>query len=83
MRFLRIEQYKMFYETSRMKMHYSITLDLLPRRMRPRNYNNVELTQLYKNVKPIATLKYNDTMDLLHYIPPVRYNYFKSGVFTL
>ena len=53
------------------------TLDLLPRRMIPRNYNNIELTQLYKNVKPIATLN-NDIMDLLLYILPVHYNYLKS-----
>ena len=40
------------------------TLDLLPRRRRPRNFNKIEWTPLYKNVKPIATLKYNGLITL-------------------
>ena len=51
-------------------------LDLLSRRGRPRNFNNIELALLYKNVRPITILKYNDIMDLLQYIPPV--HHFKS-----
>ena len=36
----------------------------------------VELTPLYENVRPIAIIKYN-IMELLHYTPPVHYNYFE------
>ena len=76
MRFLRREPYKMSYKTSMNEDGIFKILDLLPRQVRPRSYNNIELTLLYKNVS-IATLKYNDIMDLLHYIPPVHHNYFK------
>ena len=34
---------------SRIRMRYS-KLDLLSRRVRPRNFNNIELTPLYKDV---------------------------------
>ena len=60
MRFLRSVLYKMFHETS-MNEYASFNLLLLGRG-RPRNFNNVESTPLYKNVRPIATLKYNDIM---------------------
>ena len=35
----------------------ALTLNILPRRLRPGNFNDIELTALYKNVRPIATLK--------------------------
>ncbi|KOX78991.1 hypothetical protein WN51_10203 [Melipona quadrifasciata] len=67
----------MFYNITMNEDALFKTLDL-PRWERPRKFNNIELTPLYKNVRPIATLKYNDVMDLLHCILPVHYNYFKS-----
>ncbi|KOX76973.1 hypothetical protein WN51_10829 [Melipona quadrifasciata] len=64
MRFLRIEPYKMFYKTLMNDDALFKTLDSRSRWGRPRNFNNDELTPLYKTVRPIATLKYNDLMDL-------------------
>ena len=75
MRFLRTEPYKMFYKTSMNEDALFKPLDLLSRLGKSRNFNNIELTPLYKNVRPIV--KYNDEMDLLHCIPPVHHNYFK------
>ena len=74
--FLRTESYEMFYETS-MNGALFKTLGLLSRRGRARNFN-IELTLLLQKCKTNRNTKYNDTMDLLHYMPPVRHNYFKS-----
>ena len=56
----------MFYKASTNDDVLFKTPDLRSRRGRLRNFNNIELTPLYKNVRSIATLKYNDIMDLLH-----------------
>ena len=74
--FFRTEPYEMFYKTSMNEDALFKTLDLVPRRGRQGRFNNIELTPLYKNVKPITkqrylkSLKSNDIMDLLHRIPP-------------
>lgn len=41
--------------------------ELLPRRGRPRKFENIVLTPLYKNIRQITTAKYKDMMDLLRY----------------
>ena len=38
--------------------------DLLPCHRSPRNFNNIKLTPLYKNVRPISTLKHKNIMEL-------------------
>lgn len=78
MRFIKSEPYKMFYkESMEVDKEFKI-LDLLPCRGRPRNFNKIKLTPLYKNVRPISTPKYKDMMELLRYIPPMHHEYFNN-----
>ena len=44
----------MFYKTSMNEDALFKTLDLVPRRGRPRRFNNIEWTPLYENVRSIA-----------------------------
>ena len=55
------------------------TLDLSPTvRGRPPKFERIVLKSLYTNVRPITHEKYKDMMQLLPYIPPVHYKYFKT-----
>ena len=69
MRFLRTEPYKIFYKTSMNENALYKSLDLLPLGGRPRNYNNIELTPLYKNVRPIRNTKIQRYNRLITCIP--------------
>ena len=46
MRFLKLVPYKIFYRTS---MNEDALFKTLDRREKPRNFNNIELTPLYKH----------------------------------
>ncbi|KYQ50443.1 hypothetical protein ALC60_10456, partial [Trachymyrmex zeteki] len=78
MRFLRNEPYKIFYKISMDENAEFKILDLLPRRGRPRKFENIVLIPLYKNIRQISTAKYKDMMDLLRYILPEHHDFFKS-----
>uniref|UniRef100_A0A1A9ZAL8 Uncharacterized protein n=1 Tax=Glossina pallidipes TaxID=7398 RepID=A0A1A9ZAL8_GLOPL len=69
MRFTKSEPYKMFYkESMEVDTEFKI-LDLLPCRGRPKNFDKIKLTPLYKSVRPISTSKYKDMMELLRADP--------------
>ena len=53
-------------------------LNLVPRRGRPKKFENIVLTPLYKNIRQITTAKFKDIIDLLRYIPPQHHDSFKS-----
>ena len=78
MRFVRNEPYKIFYKTSMNENENFKVLNLLPRRGRPRKFENIVLTPLYKNIRQITTAKFKDIIDLLRYIPPEHHDFFKS-----
>ena len=67
--FVRNEPYKIFYQTSKNENENFKVLNLLPRRGRPRKFENIVLTPLYKNIRQITTAKFKDIIDLLRYIP--------------
>lgn len=56
-RFLRTEPYKMFNKASMNQDILLKTLDLLPRWSGPRNFNNIIVTPIYKNMRSITVLK--------------------------
>lgn len=58
-----------------MKMHYSKLQIQYP--ITPRNFNNIELTLIYRKAKLIATLKY-DLINLLYYKSVAYHNYFNE-----
>ncbi|KAI4482021.1 hypothetical protein M0804_009040 [Polistes exclamans] len=70
MRFVRNEPYKIFHKTSMNENENFKVLNLLPRRGRPRKFENILLTPLYKNIRQITTAKFKDIIDLLRYISP-------------
>lgn len=53
-------------------------LNLLPRRSKPRMFENIVLIPLYKNIRQSTTAKFKDIIDLIRYIPPEHYDFFKS-----
>lgn len=57
-------------------------LNLLPLRGRPRKFENVVLTSLYKNIRQITTANFKDIVDLLRYISPEHHDFFKSLLHT-
>ncbi|EFN60835.1 hypothetical protein EAG_12164, partial [Camponotus floridanus] len=67
MRFVRNEPYKIFYKISMNENENFKVLNLLPRRGRPRKFENIVLTPLYKNIRQITTAKFKDIIDLLRY----------------
>ena len=52
MRFIKSKPYKIFYKVSMELTAEFKILNLLPCRGRPRNFNEIKLTPLYKNVHP-------------------------------
>lgn len=73
------KRYFQFFQKEYMEVDKEFKiLDLLPCRGRPRNFNKIKLTPLYKNVRPISTPKYKDMMELLRYIPPMHHEYFNN-----
>jgi len=78
MRFVRNKPYKIFYKTSMNENENFKVLDLLPCRGRPRKFENIVLTPLYKNIRQITTAKFKDIIDLLRYIPSEHHDFFKS-----
>lgn len=78
MRFVRNEPYKIFYKTSMNENENFKVLNLLPRRGRPKRFENIVLAPLYKNIRQVTTAKFKDMIDLLRYIPPEHHDFFKS-----
>ena len=71
----------MFYNESMEVNAEFKTLNLLSCRGRPRNFNKIKLTPLYKKVRPISTPKYKDMMD--RYIPPMHHEYFNNLIHNI
>ena len=64
-------------------MQSSKYLNLLSYWGRPRNFNKIKLTPLYKNVSLISTPTCKDMMELLRYIiPPMHHEYFNNLTHT-
>lgn len=77
-RVLKNKPYTMLYKNSFDENAEFKTLDLSHRLGRPQKFENIILSPLYDNARPVTSEKFNDMMDLLPYIPPIHHNYFKQ-----
>ena len=67
----------MFYKLTLHEKDEFLTLDLSPKRGRPKRYSQIEMDPIYAGSSSVTSAKYKDMMDLLPYIPPIYHSYFK------
>jgi hypothetical protein len=68
----------MFYKLTLDEKEEFLTLDLSPKRGKPRRYSQIEMDPLYACARPVTAAKYKDMMDMLPYTPPIYHSYFKN-----